>query len=490
MTPAKAPSAAAWLLTLCAAISVVVSCADNGTPPTPSTPAAPVPAVAAERTTPTPAAPTPLPTRTAIPPTATPRPSPTPMPMMLPTQTPAPRPTPTALPATPIDDTRPSALADEAFAFLETFTNDHSPRASATDQELAAARALMGHLEEMGYRTSLQDFTVDRLESEVSISSDTATVPDDVASLPITLSHAGAAVGLLADAVKALPDDIPDIDLDSKVALIERGTITFEEKVRRVTEAGAVTAVVFNNQEGLFRGTLSTPSTIPVLAIDRATGLDLLGLIGRTDVEADVAVSNVSNPSRNVVAEKPGESDGDRIVIIGAHYDTVPDVAGANDNGSGTAAVMTIARQIAAREYPFTVRFILFGSEEVGLFGSRHYVSGMTETERANTIAMINLDVWDQDTHSESLATKNCQPPRWRSATGSVRQCPGPRPCLPDQAAITPRSWRPASQPSSCWPTIRPASTHPGTTLDFIDPNLVGWSAEIGIALLDRLADR
>ena len=177
------------------------------------------------------------------------------MPMMLPTQTPVPRPTPTALPATTIDDTPSSVLAHEAFAFLETFTNVHSPRASATDQELVAARALMGHLEEMGYQTFLQDFTVDRLESEISVSSNTSAVPDNVGSLPITLSYAGVAGGLIADAGMALPQDIPAIGLDGKVALIERGTITFEEKVRRVTEAGAIAAVIFNNKAGLFRGT-------------------------------------------------------------------------------------------------------------------------------------------------------------------------------------------------------------------------------------------
>ena len=412
------------------------------------------------------------------------------MPMMLPTQAPAPRPTPTALPATPIDDTRPSVLADEAFTFLETFTNDHSPRASATDQELTAARALMGHLEEMGYRTSLQDFTFDRLESDASISSDTASVPDDVASLPITLSHAGAAVGLLADAVRALPDDIPDIDLDGKVALIERGTITFEEKVRRVTEAGAVAAVIFNNQEGLFRGTLSTPSTIPVLAIDRATGLDLLGLIRRTDVEADVAVSNVSNPSRNVVAEKPGESDGDRIVIIGAHYDTVPDVAGANDNGSGTAAVMTIARQIAAREYPFTVRFILFGSEEVGLFGSRHYVSGMTETERVNTIAMINLDVVGSGRALEVVGDEELSAAALEIGAEIGATMSGAS-SLPPGSSSDHAPFLEAGIPAVFLLADDTSRIHtPRDTLDFIDPNLVGWSAEIGIALLDRLADR
>ena len=54
------------------------------------------------------------------------------------------------------------------------------------------------------------------------------------------------------------------------------------------------------------------------------------------------------------------------MVVLGGHYDTVPNVPGANDNGSGIATLLTIAREIADREYPFTVRFIAFGAEELG----------------------------------------------------------------------------------------------------------------------------
>ena len=495
----------ALLLVLCATLLIVAGCGSDDAPPTSTMPVA-----KAERAEPT---------QTPLPPTTTTLPTPTTVPAtattttMTPTQTPLPPttttlPTPTTVPATattlptststavstPLpevaaDDTPPSALADEAFAFLEALTEDHSPRASATDQELAAAHSLVEHLEEMGYRTYLQDFTVDTAESsEVIFSSDTATAPDSVESSPMEKSSVGVATGLLADAGMAFAEDIPADGLDGKVALIERGTITFEEKVQRVAEAGAIAAIIFNKESGLFRGTFYNPSTIPALAIARETGLELLDLIGRAEVEATVSVTNISTPSRNVVAEKPGESDGESVVIVGAHYDTVPDVDGANDNGSGTTAVITTARHIADREYPFTVKFILFGSEELGLHGSRHYVSELTETERSNIIAVINMDVVGSGNTLEILGANELTETALDVAFGI-------------DAAISRSSSAPTNIGSDHVPFIDagiPAvfiasndasRIHTSEdTLEFIDPNLIGWAIEISIALLDHFA--
>ena len=77
--------------------------------------------------------------------------------------------------------------------------------------------------------------------------------------------------------------------------------------------------------------------------------------------------------SQNVVADmrKSANDPPSRQVILGAHYDTVEDTQGASDNGSGLAALLTVARHIAGRDYPFDVRIVLFGTEEFGLVGSR-----------------------------------------------------------------------------------------------------------------------
>jgi hypothetical protein len=74
----------------------------------------------------------------------------------------------------------------------------------------------------------------------------------------------------------------------------------------------------------------------------------------------------------NVVAELPGTTRPDEIYIVGAHFDSVNN-PGADDNASGTAAVIELARLISQWESEATIRFIAFDREEQGLIGSEAY---------------------------------------------------------------------------------------------------------------------
>jgi alkaline phosphatase isozyme conversion protein len=94
--------------------------------------------------------------------------------------------------------------------------------------------------------------------------------------------------------------------------------------------------------------------------------------------------------SRNIVAVKPGTS-GEQIVI-GAHYDSVRAGRGAFDNASGVALMMQLADALRDEPTPYTLVFVAFGAEEVGLRGSMHYVAEMSEQARADTVLMINFD--------------------------------------------------------------------------------------------------
>ncbi len=93
--------------------------------------------------------------------------------------------------------------------------------------------------------------------------------------------------------------------------------------------------------------------------------------------------------SQNLVVTKPGRTE--KTIIVGAHYDSV-DTAGVDDNGSGVSVVLETAKRIYNIETPYTVKFILFGAEEDGLFGSEAYVKSMTEEDIENTLCMINID--------------------------------------------------------------------------------------------------
>lgn len=94
--------------------------------------------------------------------------------------------------------------------------------------------------------------------------------------------------------------------------------------------------------------------------------------------------------SANVVAVKPGRLN--KQIIIGAHYDTVRGVEGVDDNASGVAVMLEVAERVINLDTPYTIRFIAFGAEELGLIGSNAYVSEMSHSEINQTKAMINLD--------------------------------------------------------------------------------------------------
>jgi Zn-dependent M28 family amino/carboxypeptidase len=98
---------------------------------------------------------------------------------------------------------------------------------------------------------------------------------------------------------------------------------------------------------------------------------------------------------RNIEVELPGTGSPPAIVVIGAHYDTV-DTPGANDNGSGVAALLEIARSLHGRRFPRTVRFVAFVHEEPPHFmtnqmGSFVYAARCRERNE-NIAAMVALE--------------------------------------------------------------------------------------------------
>ncbi|MBR0599369.1 M20/M25/M40 family metallo-hydrolase [Sinanaerobacter chloroacetimidivorans] len=94
--------------------------------------------------------------------------------------------------------------------------------------------------------------------------------------------------------------------------------------------------------------------------------------------------------SSNVIAVKPGKSS--EVVIVGGHYDSVAVGRGADDNASGIAVILEVAEALKKIKTPYTIKFVAFGAEEMGLQGSNYYVYEMSEEEIKNTVAMINLD--------------------------------------------------------------------------------------------------
>ena len=96
----------------------------------------------------------------------------------------------------------------------------------------------------------------------------------------------------------------------------------------------------------------------------------------------------------NVIADWPG-GDPNQVLMAGAHLDSVTAGPGINDDGSGTAALLEVAKTISATGFAPDkhLRFAWFGAEELGLRGSQFYVNNLPAAERAKIKGYLNFDM-------------------------------------------------------------------------------------------------
>jgi Zn-dependent M28 family amino/carboxypeptidase len=90
-------------------------------------------------------------------------------------------------------------------------------------------------------------------------------------------------------------------------------------------------------------------------------------------------------PSQATSAQKPP-------ILIGAHYDAVPGTAGADDNASGVAVLLELARSFAEQPARFPIRLVAFDLEEMGLLGSEHYATVLKQQKQPLRL-MLSLEM-------------------------------------------------------------------------------------------------
>jgi Zn-dependent M28 family amino/carboxypeptidase len=105
----------------------------------------------------------------------------------------------------------------------------------------------------------------------------------------------------------------------------------------------------------------------------------------------------LGRPVENIEATKTGTRRPDEVVVVGAHYDSMPGTPGADDNASGVAVMLELARLLADRPLDRTVRFVGFANEEMPFFkgegmGSFVYAKAAAEA-KTNVVAMLSLEM-------------------------------------------------------------------------------------------------
>jgi aminopeptidase YwaD len=201
--------------------------------------------------------------------------------------------------------------------------------------------------------------------------------------------------GITADLVDVgigRPEDVRGKPLAGKIALILRGTLPFREKAMNAAQAGAVAAIIYNSRPEEFGGLVGHDTKIPVVSLPGTEGLQLADLARSGPVTAHLKIETVNETRTtwNIIGTKPAVKDSHRVLVVGAHRDTVDNAPGANDNTSGVAVALEVAEVLRRTPLAATVRFVFFGAEEMGLYGSDYYVHHMGSDP---VIGMVNLDM-------------------------------------------------------------------------------------------------
>ncbi|MBV6699748.1 M28 family peptidase [Kitasatospora aureofaciens] len=255
-----------------------------------------------------------------------------------------------------------------------------------------------------GLRVSRQEFEYTFFEARTQRLDVVSPQAESVPLIAMTYSVSGPDTGLrgelavvpVGDATGCAPADYPAGAFTGRIALIRRGGCSFAVKQAAAATAGAAGAIVYNNADGDLNGTLGEPSAarIPVGGITKAAGeaLAAKATAGPVSVNLDIRTFMEKRSTWNVLAETRG-GDEDNTVFIGAHLDSVPAGPGINDNGSGSAGILEVARNLGVRPVKNKVRFAWWSAEEFGLKGSEAYVKSLSEADRKKIRLYLNFDM-------------------------------------------------------------------------------------------------
>ncbi len=266
-------------------------------------------------------------------------------------------------------------------------------RATGTPGYDASVEHVAAELDEIGFSvdrpavsfTGFRELSGTRLEVD-------GTVVEGTDELRALIYSAGGDVSgpvAVLTASGCDPSDFEDVQPGS-IALTTMGGCFRRDQAINAAAAGVAALIVGYPGRGpgeIYRPTLIDPDQIEIPAVsvtDATVGL----LEDAREVRLVVATDRSPSSFENVVAQL---GDGPAVIMLGAHLDSVLDGPGINDDGSGVASLLEVARGLAAAGVPdgWAVRIGLWGAEEFGAIGSRAYA----ETVGDEVAAYLNLDM-------------------------------------------------------------------------------------------------
>ncbi len=284
--------------------------------------------------------------------------------------------------------------AAEALQYNRTLAVTIGSRPAGTDLGAKAGDYIAQQFADAGFAVEKQAFPFQAWQDRGTQVQITAPEMRAIGAQPIQYSPAGAVEGDVA-AVQGngTESDFASANVLGRIALVARGTIPFSDKAKNAAKAGALAILIYNNDPGSFTGTLREPVSIPTIGISGQDGRALQSMLsqGVVKVSIDSKTEVAQETGHNIIGTLKGSNDS--MIVLGGHYDSVSAGPGANDNGSGTAVLLELARDLGKQKPKNTLVLIGFDGEELGLLGSRYYVEHLSNDERAKVKGMLNFDM-------------------------------------------------------------------------------------------------
>ncbi|MDF2673760.1 MAG: Zn-dependent exopeptidase [Clostridiales bacterium] len=274
-------------------------------------------------------------------------------------------------------------------------------RTSGSDEELKAANILLEEISSIGCEGYIEDFKVPTSKIKKASLKVVEPYEKEYEITPYNCSISTPEGGITTDFVYIEDGlDANLVDLKGKFVLINMSPNP--KLYKKLIEAGIAgyitmcgTAKDEENKTDITVARMREKNTqygkVPALNMRMK---DCFHMVQNktSKVEVELITEDIELTSHNVVVTLEGSKYPDEIISFGAHYDSVPFSTGVYDNGAGSVIIMELLRHFKENPPIRTVKFVWYGSEEVGLLGSKAYLKAHEE-ELKKHLLMINVDV-------------------------------------------------------------------------------------------------
>lgn len=303
-------------------------------------------------------------------------------------------------------------ILGQVYGSTETMDNlivlcdEYNSRWPGSGDDRRACEYMVGKLEEYGLENPhMEKFTHSGWIRGSSTLKVTEPREKDIPCIALPMSCEGeveSELFFLGDGPIAIYEERKE-EIEGKIVMVTSRTplgmtrpLHRSEKYQRSVLAGAAGWIFMNHYPAYGPPTGGISPIIPAVSVSYEDGHYLARLLrrkGKVKIRLETKCKNLDVDTWNVVGNLPGTGDDEETVVYGAHYDGHDIAVGALDDATGAVCVMEVARVLSKErghlKRPMT--FILFGAEEIGLFGSRAYVDQHPD-EMERIRFMLNFD--------------------------------------------------------------------------------------------------